>query len=145
MEILSARSRASNIGCGGVDDAAVQAERDHTIVSQLPDLSIWVRRPTSLLHQRADCHVGEGDLKCADLVMGEARPWRFPLAFGDDELDGFEPLLQPRIVAIADAEQAVTLLRKELLRCSRTREVEEPGARRDGVARAEAGADGDAR
>jgi hypothetical protein len=100
------------LDAGGVNDAAPQAERDHTIVSQLPDLSIWVPRPTSLLYQRADCHVGEGDLKCDDLVMGEARPWRFPIAFGDDELDGFEPLLpfQPG------------------LRCSRTREVEEAGA-----------------
>jgi hypothetical protein len=116
MEILSARPRASTIGCGGVDDAAVQAERDHTIVAQLPDLSLWVPRPTGLLHQLPDRHVGEGDLYCDDLVMGEARPWRFPIAFGDDELHGLEPLLPLRIVAIADAEQAVTLLSKELLR-----------------------------
>ena len=47
MEILSARPRASAIGCGFVDDSAVQAERDHTIVAQLPDLSFWVPRPTA--------------------------------------------------------------------------------------------------
>jgi hypothetical protein len=62
MEILSAPPRARTIGCGVVNDAAVQAERDHTIVAQLPDLSIWVPRPTSLLYQLANCHVGEGDL-----------------------------------------------------------------------------------
>jgi hypothetical protein len=61
MEILSARPRVSTIGCGVVNDAALQAERGHAIVTQLPDLSIWVPRPTSLLDQLADCHVGEGD------------------------------------------------------------------------------------
>jgi len=44
-----------------VDDAAVQAERDHAIVAQLPDPSLWIPRPTGLLHPVADCHVGEGD------------------------------------------------------------------------------------
>src|SRR3990172_3437163 len=32
-----------------------------------------------------------------NLVLGEARPWRFPIAFGDEEFRGFEPLLPPRI------------------------------------------------
>ena len=65
--------------------------------------------------------------------MGEARAWRFPIAFGDQELHGFEPLLPLRIVAIAHADEAVTVLCEELC----TREVEDLGERRGGVARAE--------
>jgi hypothetical protein len=61
MDILSARSRASSIGCGFGDDATVQAEGDHAIVSQLPHPSFWIPRPTGVLHPVADCHVGEGD------------------------------------------------------------------------------------
>jgi hypothetical protein len=61
MEILAARPLASTVGCGLVDDAAVQAERDHAVVAQLPDPSFWILRPTGLLHPVADCHVGKGD------------------------------------------------------------------------------------
>ncbi len=61
MEILSTRPRASAIGCGFVDDAAMQAECDHAIVAQLPDPSLWIPRPTGLLHPVANCHVGKGD------------------------------------------------------------------------------------
>ena len=61
MEILAARPRASTIGCEFVDYAAVQAERDHAIVAQLPDPSLWIPRPTGLLHPLADGHVGKGD------------------------------------------------------------------------------------
>ena len=50
------------------------------------------------------------------MVVGEARSWRFPLAFGHEELHGFEALLPLRIVAIAHADEAVTVLREELLR-----------------------------
>jgi hypothetical protein len=61
MEMLAARPLASSGGCGFVDDAAVQAERDHAIVAQLPDPSVWIPRPTSLLHSVAHCRVGKGD------------------------------------------------------------------------------------
>jgi hypothetical protein len=61
MEIPSARPRVSTIGCEVVDDAAGQAERDYVIVAQLPDPSLWIPRPTGLLHPVADCHVGKGD------------------------------------------------------------------------------------
>jgi len=108
MEILSARPRASTIGCGFVDDAAVQAERDHAIVPQLPDPALWIPGSTGLLHPVAECHVGKGHAEADDLVMSEARPWRFPIAFGDEELHGFEPLLPLGIVTIAHAEEAVT-------------------------------------
>ena len=46
---------------GFVDDAAVQAERDHATVAQLPDPSFWIPGPTGLLHPVADRHVGKGD------------------------------------------------------------------------------------
>jgi len=39
----------------------MQAERDHAIVAQLPDPSLWIPRPTGLLHPVANCHVGKGD------------------------------------------------------------------------------------
>ena len=61
MEMLAARSLASTGGCGFVDDAAVQAECDHAVVAQLPDPSLWIPRPTGLLHLIAHCHVGKGD------------------------------------------------------------------------------------
>ena len=61
MKILSARPLASSVGYGFGDDAAAEAERDDAIIAQLPDLSFWVPRPAGLLHQLADCHVGEGD------------------------------------------------------------------------------------
>jgi len=61
MEILSARPGASTIGCGFIDDAAVQAERAHAIVAQLPEPSLWIPRPTGLLQPGAHCHVGKGD------------------------------------------------------------------------------------
>ena len=48
--------------------------------------------------------------------MGEGRPWRFPIAFGDEQLHGFEPFLPLRIVTIAHADEAVTILREKLLR-----------------------------
>src|SRR6266849_249860 len=115
MEILSARRRASTIGCGFVDDAAVQANRDHTIVAQPPDPPLWIPRYTGLLHPFAECHVGKGHTEPDDLVVCEARRWRFPIAFGDDELHGFEPLPPLRIVAIAHADEAVTVLGEELL------------------------------
>jgi len=61
MEILTARPWASTVGCGFADDAAVQAERDHAVVAQLPDPSLWIPRPTGLLHPVAHGHVGKGD------------------------------------------------------------------------------------
>jgi hypothetical protein len=61
MEILSARPWASTIGCGFVDDAAVQPEREHAIVAQLPDPSLWIPRSTGLFHPVAHGHVGKGD------------------------------------------------------------------------------------
>src|SRR5438128_4935165 len=52
---------ASTIGCWFVDDAAVQTERGHAIVAQLPDPSLWIPHPTGLLHPLADCHLRKGD------------------------------------------------------------------------------------
>ena len=38
-----------------------EAERDHAVVAQLPDPSLWIPGPTGLLHPVAHCHVGKGD------------------------------------------------------------------------------------
>jgi len=59
MEIPSARPRVSTIGCGFVDDAAAQAERDGAIVVQLPDQSLWISHLTRLLHPVMDRHFGK--------------------------------------------------------------------------------------
>src|SRR6266545_3285869 len=107
MESPSARAWVSTIGCGFVDDAAIQTERGHAIVAQLPDPSLWIPRPTGLLYPVADRHLCKGDAYSDDLVVGEARPWRFPIAFGDEELHGFEPFFPLRVVAIAHTDEAV--------------------------------------
>ena len=99
-----------------VDDAGVQAERDHLLVAQLPDPSLRDPRSPGRFHTVADCDVGKGDAQPYDLVVGEARQRRFPIAFGDDELDRLEPSLTLRIVAIAHADETVTVLREKLLR-----------------------------
>jgi hypothetical protein len=94
METLSADPPASTIGCQFVDDAIGQAERDHAIVAQLPDPALWIPPPTRLLHPATDDNVGEGDAQRHDLIIGKARPWRFPIVFRDQELHGLEPLLR---------------------------------------------------
>ena len=83
--ILAARPLASTVGYRFADDAAVQAERDHAVVAQLPHPSLWVPYATGLLHPVAHCHVGKGDAEPDDLVVGEARWWRLPVTFGDDD------------------------------------------------------------
>jgi hypothetical protein len=64
--------------------------------------------------------------------VGEARPWRLPIAFRDEELHGFEPLLPPRIVAIAHADEAVTVLSEKLLRALLARPEMQPDRGADG-------------
>ena len=88
MEIVGVRPRGSTIGCRLGDDAALQAERDNAIVAQLPDPSLGIPNSAGLLYSIADCHLGKGDAQLDDPVMGNARPWRFPIAFGDEELQG---------------------------------------------------------
>jgi hypothetical protein len=61
MGMLAARRWASTIGCGLVDYAAGQAQRDGTIVAQLPDPSLGISRPTGLLYLFPDRHFGKGD------------------------------------------------------------------------------------
>jgi hypothetical protein len=45
-----------------VDDATGQAQRNHAIVTQLPDPSIRIPRPTGLRHVLADRRVGKRDM-----------------------------------------------------------------------------------
>jgi hypothetical protein len=35
--------------------------RNHAIVAQLADASLWIPRPAGLLHPVADCDVGKGN------------------------------------------------------------------------------------
>ena len=108
--------RASSIGCLVGDDAPRQTKRDHAIVAQPPDSLLRVPPPARLLHSVADCCVGKGDAQPDDLVGGKARRWWFPIAFGHEELDGLEPFLPLRVVAIPHADKAVTVLREKLPR-----------------------------
>ena len=48
-------------------------------------------------------------------VRGKTRRWRFPLAFRNNQLYSFEPLLPLRIIAIAHADRTVIILREQLL------------------------------
>jgi hypothetical protein len=116
MQMLSARSRASTIGCWCVDNPTRQAKGSYALVAQVPDSALWIPCATGLLHSLAEDDVSEGDAQGDDLVRGQARPWRFPVAFGNQELHRLEPLLPLRIVTIAHADEAVTVLRQKLLR-----------------------------
>ena len=51
---------SSATGCRFVDNSAVQPERNHAIVAQLPDPSLWIPRPTGLRRPAADGHIGQG-------------------------------------------------------------------------------------
>jgi hypothetical protein len=44
------------------------------------------------------------------LIVSEAGPWRFPIAFGNEELHGLEALLPLRVIAIAHADEAIIVL-----------------------------------
>lgn len=128
-KMRSGRGLASPVGRRVLEDAAAQAERDDPVVAQLPDPSFGIPRPSGLLHQSSGCHVGKGDAQPYDPVAREAGARRFPIAFGDDELHGLEPLLSLRIVPIAHADEAVAVLRKKLLRASLARAEMQPHPR----------------
>jgi hypothetical protein len=51
-----------------------------------------------------------------DPIGGGGRPPRLPVALGDDKFDGLEPLPLRRVIAIADADEAVSVLGEKLLR-----------------------------
>src|SRR3990172_4148524 len=61
--------------------------------------------------------------------VGEARPRRFPIAFRAEQLHGLEPLLPLRIVTVAYADEAVTVLGEELLRALLARLEMQPYSR----------------
>jgi hypothetical protein len=46
-----------------------------------------------LFHLVADGRVRKGDSQRDELTMSEAGRWRFPIAFGNEELHGLEALL----------------------------------------------------
>lgn len=99
---------ASTVGCRIIHDEPGQAECNHAIVSQLPDPAIRIPRPTRPLHPVTDADIGEGDAQPDDAIVSTARRWRFPIAFGDQELHSLEPPLPLGIVAMAHTDEAVT-------------------------------------
>ena len=114
-QILCPLLLESTGGCRPHHDAACQPERNCQIVAQLPHFSVWVPVSTSLLHAFTYGHFGKGDAQRDNLVMCRRRRCRFPIAFSHNQLNGFEPLLSLRIVAIAHRDEAVTILREQLL------------------------------
>ena len=140
MQMPAAQLRASSIGCLVGDDASCQNKLDHAIVAQPPDPARWVPLPAGLLHSLADFRVSKGDPYVHDLVGRKATRWWFPIAFGYEELDGLEPLLPLRVVAIPHADKVVTVLREKLLRALLPRPETEPDPRgREGLGRTPAG------
>jgi len=108
-QILCPLLPASTSGCRLQHDTASQPHRDCVIVAPLPHLSVAIPLSTGLLHPFTYGHFGKGDAQCDDLVMCERRPPGFPIAFGDNQLDGLEPPLLLRIVPIAHADETVTI------------------------------------
>jgi len=101
-------------GCPFAGDAGIEAERGYAIVAQVPDPSLRVPRPAGLLDLCARLDVGKGDTEGHDVVRRESNPRRLPIALGDDDLHGLQPLLPPSLVAIAHTDEAVAVLREEL-------------------------------
>jgi hypothetical protein len=110
MEMLGTRAWASNSRCRVADDAGAEAERHGATVTQLPDSSLGVPAPGGLLHPVAEGDLGEGDAEPDDLVVRKGKFGRLPVAFGDDDLHRLEPFSSLRIVAVAYADEAVTVL-----------------------------------
>src|SRR5713101_5092841 len=116
MWMLCPSPLASTRRCRFVDDTVVQAQRDDAIVAQLPEPSLGVPGSPGLLHPIADAHLGKGDAQPDDLIGGDGRAGRLPIPLGDKKLHGLESLLPLGIVAIAHADEAVTVLRQQPLR-----------------------------
>jgi hypothetical protein len=93
MEIRGSRLLESRSRCRLLHDATGQPEYGDLVVAQLPSLSVPIPLPTGLLHPLTDGDFGKGDTQRDDLVTGERRPWRFPIASGDEQFHGLEPLL----------------------------------------------------
>jgi hypothetical protein len=136
MKIPAAPLRASSIGCRVADDAAGPAKREHAIVAQLPDPTLWIPSRAGRLRLIAGGHVGKGDAHRNDAVVGRARRLRFPAALSDEELHGSDPLAPLGIVAGAHADEAITAVRGKSLASVLTRfqmeprRAAEPGAQR---------------
>jgi len=64
--------------------------RTRAVVAQLPDPSLWIPRPTGLLHPVAHCHVGKRRRVTRRSGRGRSEAWRLPIAFGDEELHGLD-------------------------------------------------------
>ena len=109
---------ASSIRCPLVHDPGLPRERDGVSIPRLPPLAVGIPLPTSLFHALAQFHFGKVDTHGHRRVIGETRGGRVPVALGDDELHGLEPLPALRIVAITHADETVPELREQQLRAS---------------------------
>ena len=96
-------------------DPGLQCERDDVSVPQLPRLAAGILGPSRLFHALPQLHFGKAHTHGHQRVIGEARRGRVPIALCDDELDGLEPRLALRIVAIPHTDQMVTVLLEQLL------------------------------
>ena len=89
-----------------------QLQRDRLPVTELPHLSVGIPLPTRLRRPFSHGPLGHGDTHPDTLMVGVGRPGRFPVALRAQEFHRLEPRLPLRIVAIADADEAVPILRE---------------------------------
>ncbi len=130
MKMLAARSGASTIGCRCVDDASFQTECDHAVVAQLPDPSLRVPGPADLLHPGPDRYIGKA-------TRSSTIWWRPMRGRGGSQSHSattistvFEPLPPLRVVAVAHADETITVLGDKLLRALLPRLEMQPDAQR---------------
>src|SRR5882724_1051082 len=107
---------ASSIGCQLLRDPGFQPERDDVSVPQLPHPAVGIPPSTCLFDALPQVYFGKVNAHGHLCVIDETRRWRVPVALRDDQLHGLEPLLALRIVAIPHADEAVSVLREQLLR-----------------------------
>jgi len=86
-------------------------------MTQVPQLLLWMPRPTCRFHLAASGSVRYRDTQ-RDNPFPRCRSLRRrPRLFFNNDLDGFESFALLVIIAIADTDQLITILRQELF-CS---------------------------
>ena len=127
---------ASNIGCLPLDDTGFQLERHDLIIAQLSYLVAPIPPPPCLFHLLPQLHLGKAYADPHNRGIGKTRPWRVPITLCDNQLHGLKPFLPLRVVAIAHTDEAVTVLREELLRALLARLEMQPYPRGGSLGRA---------
>src|SRR6266852_5023863 len=113
--MLLALAMASCMRCSLVRDPALQLEGADVGVPKLPRLSGGIPLSARLLYALAEVQFGKAHAYGHECVIGEARRRGVPIALGDDQLHGLEPLPEGRIVAIPDTDPSVAILPKQVL------------------------------